>query len=293
MSAVRRILPCGNSVGESAVWCARTRRVFWVDIVGRSIHALESGSDRHQSWPTPEIATSIGLREDGGAIVGLSRHVTLWEYEHEFEPLACPEPDLPDNRLNEGKVGPEGAFWVGTMQNNIDAAGEPLPMNRSSGAFYRVWPSGQVETLTPREFGICNTMAWDSAGRFLCADTLLNALYAFDFQPHGIASRHDFGTPFSRGLPDGSALDAEGFLWNCRVGGGCVVRFAPDGVVDRIVNLPCSAPTSCTFGGEDLRTLFITSARFGLPSERRSHPDEGALFAFEPGVAGRPEHLFG
>lgn len=293
MTAVRRILSCANAVGESAVWCARTARVFWVDIVGRQIHALEPGSGRHRSWPTPQIATSIGLREDGGAIVGLSRQVALWDYDDEFEPLCLIEPDLPDNRLNEGKVGPEGAFWVGTMQNNIDAAGEPLAITRASGAFYRLWPSGRRETLTPREFGICNTMAWDSAGRFLCADTLRNSLFAFDLQPDGIASRRDFGAPFTRGLPDGSALDAEGFLWNCRVGGGCVVRFAPDGTVDRVVDLPCSAPASCTFGAQDLGTLFVTSARFGLPPQRRDHPDEGALFAVETGVAGRPEHLFG
>jgi sugar lactone lactonase YvrE len=77
------------------------------------------------------------------------------------------------------------------------------------------------------------------------------------------------------------------------VGGGCVARFAPDGSVDRVLDLPCTAPTSCAFGGEDLRTLFVTSARFGLPDDRRDHPDEGALFAVEPGVAGLAEHLFG
>jgi sugar lactone lactonase YvrE len=293
MTRVDRLIACGDIVGESALWCGRTGRLLWVDIVGQRIHALATASGEHQTWSTPEIATSIGLREDGGAIVGLAQWVSLWDYDDQFDLLAAIEPDLPDNRLNEGKVGPDGAFWVGTMQNNIGADGQPIAMNRSSGAYYRVWQGGRVEALTAREYGICNTMAWDDDGRFLCADTLVNSLYAFDFKYSGIASRRPFGTPFGRGLPDGSALDAEGYLWNCRVGGGCIVRFAPDGSVDRVIELPCSAPTSCAFGGEHLRTLHITSARFGLPEGRRHHPDEGALFAIDMSVPGRPEYLFG
>jgi sugar lactone lactonase YvrE len=293
MTRVDRLLACSDVVGESAVWCRRTHRLLWVDIVGQHIHALTTTSGKHQTWSTPGIATSIGLRADGGAIVGLSRHLSYWDYDEHFDLLAVIEPDLPDNRLNEGKVGPDGAFWIGTMQNNIGAEGEALAMNRSSGAYYRVWQSGRVEALTAREFGICNTMAWADDGRFLCADTLMNHLYAFDVHELGIASRRTFAEPFGRGLPDGSALDSEGFLWNCRVGGGCIVRFSPDGAVDRVVDLPCTAPTSCAFGGEDLCTLFVTSARFGLSQERRNHPDEGALYAVETGVAGRPEYLFG
>jgi sugar lactone lactonase YvrE len=288
-----RLLDCGDVVGESAVWCGRTGRLFWVDIVGRRIHAFSPGRGRHQSWATPEMVTSIGLRRDGGAVVGLRRHLAYWDYGERFESLAIIEPGIPDNRLNEGKVGPDGAFWVGTMQNNIGAGGEPVAMERSSGAYYRVWPSGRVERLTRCEYGICNTMAWDEAGRFLCADTLTNSLYAFDFHDAGITSRRTFGSPFTRGLPDGSALDVEGYLWNCRVGGGCVVRFAPDGAVDRVVELPCAAPTSCAFGGEGLRTLYVTSARFGLPHERAGSLDEGALFTIATDVPGCPEYLFG
>jgi sugar lactone lactonase YvrE len=293
VTRINRLIACGDVVGESALWCPRSGRLFWVDIIGRRIHALTPVTGQHQTWATPEIATSIGLREDGGAVVGLRRHVAYWDYDDHFDLLAVIEPDLPGNRLNEGKVGPDGAFWVGTMQNNIGADGQPIAINQSSGAYYRIWPSGRVEALTAREYGICNTMAWTDDDRFLCADTLVNRLYAFDFEDPGITSRRTFGVPFDRGLPDGSALDVEGYLWNCRVGGGCVVRFSPDGTVDRVVELPCSAPTSCAFGGEDLRTLHVTSARFGLPESRRDHPDEGALFAIDTGVPGRPECLFG
>jgi sugar lactone lactonase YvrE len=280
-------------VGESALWCARTGRLLWVDIVGRRVHAFTLASGEHRTWPTPDLVTSIGLRKDGGALVGLRRTVAYWDYNEHFETLALVEPELPDNRLNEGKVGPDGAFWIGTMQNNIAADGQPVAMTRSSGAYYHVCPSGEVEALTDRTYGICNTLIWTDDGRFVCADTLANSLYAFDRVGGGLSSRRAFGQPFAAGLPDGSALDSEGYVWNCRVGGGCVVRFAPDGSVDRVVELPCLAPTSCAFGGEDMRTLLVTSARFGLSQELRSHPDQGAVFALDVGVSGRPEYLFG
>jgi sugar lactone lactonase YvrE len=136
-------------------------------------------------------------------------------------------------------------------------------------------------------------MAWTPDGRFLCADTLADQLYVFDHDAEGLHRRRAFGTPLGRGLPDGSALDRDGFLWNCRVGGGALARFAPDGTLDRLIDLPCTAPTSCTFGGNGLGTLFVTSARFGLTDEQRRNPDEGALYALQPSVAGSPEHRFG
>jgi len=174
VTRINRLIAGGDVVGESALWCPRSGRLFWVDIVGRRIHALTPATGQHQTWATPEIATSIGLREDGGAVVGLRRHVAYWDYDDHFDLLAVIEPDLPGNRLNEGKVGPDGAFWVGTMQNNIGGDGQPIAMNQSSGAYYRIWQSGRVEALTAREYGICNTMAWTDDDRFLCADTLAN-----------------------------------------------------------------------------------------------------------------------
>ncbi len=130
----------------------------------------------------------------------------------------------------------------------------------------------------------------------MTADTKANTLYAFDLQrDDSLASRRVFHSGFPRGLPDGSCVDADGFLWNCRVAGGaCVVRFAPDGQVDRIVDLPCSWPTSCAFGGPDLGTLFVSSARFTMTAEHlASNPWEGALFALEVGVKGLPPTMFG
>ena len=289
---VTRILSPGDVVGESAVWSVARQSLLWVDIVGRRIHELDPATGEHRDWPTPDLVTSVGLRRDGGAVVGLRTQVTLWDFGAAFIPLARPEPERPDNRLNEGRVGPDGAFWVGTMQDNIAEDGSPKPIVETSGAFHRVWPDGRVESMTEASFGICNTMAWDDQDRFLCADTLANRLIAFDWSPDGLANPRLFAR-HERGLPDGSTLDAAGGLWNARVGGGCVVRFSPDGAVSQVVDLPCAAPTSCALGGPDLRTLFVTSARFGLSETRGRHPDQGAVYAIEVDTPGRPEHLFG
>lgn len=282
-------------VGESVVYDDRREALLWVDIGGKRIHRLFLPGRRHEKWLTPDFVTSIGLRADGGAIVGLRDRVALWDFGGEFRDLAVIEPDLPDNRLNEGRVGPDGAFWVGTMQNNLEPNGSPRAMTRDSGAIYRVLSDGRVNRLTPREFGIANTMAWTDDGRFLTADTVRNEIYVYDIRDGVLANRRVFAGPLDRGAPDGSCLDAEGFLWNCRVGGGAsVARFRPDGALDRLVELSCVSPTSCAFGGPDFSTLYVTSSRFGLTAEHvADHPEEGALFAVEVDARGRPEPRFG
>jgi sugar lactone lactonase YvrE len=232
---------------------------------------------------------------DGGAIVGLRDRVALWNFGGDFRTLAIVEPDLPDNRLNEGRVGPDCAFWVGMMQNNLNPDGSPKDMTRDSGAIHRVGCDGQTIRLTPREFGITNTMAWTGDGRFLAADTLRNEIYTYDLRDGALINKRLFAAGLDRGAPDGSRLDADGRLWNCRVSGGaCVACFKSDGSLDRLVELPCAWPTSCAFGGANFATLFVTSARFTMTAEHvAAHPEEGGLFAIEVGARGRPEHRFG
>lgn len=291
----QQVLDAEDIVGESVVYDEARDALVWVDIGGRRIHRLFLADRRHEVMSAPDFPTSIGLRADGGAVVGLSDRVTLWDWDGEFRTLAVVEPDLPDNRLNEGRVGPDGAFWVGTMQNNLNPDGSPKDITLSSGAVYRVDPSGRVTQLTPREFGIVNTMAWTGDGRFLTADTLKNTIYAYDLRDGALSGKRVFAAPIERGAPDGSCLDAEGRLWNCRVAGGASVAcFKPDGALERLVDLPCSWPTSCAFGGPGLETLYIASARFTMSAEHiAANPQEGALFALDVGAPGRPEHRFG
>ncbi|HEV7254264.1 MAG TPA: SMP-30/gluconolactonase/LRE family protein [Mesorhizobium sp.] len=295
--AAELVLPVQNIVGESLIWHAGEKALFWVDIVEKRIHRFEPGSGLHDLWPTPDFATSIGLHKDGGFIVGLRREVRLWTPDGPFEVFAAPEPDAPDNRLNEGRVAPDGSFWVATMQTNLCPDGSPKAMTASRGAIYRIDPSGTVSRLTPHEFGIPNTMCWTRDGRFLTADTLLNEIYAYDLAADGrsLSEKRIFHAGFSRGLPDGSCLDAEDGLWNCRVvGGACVARFAPGGELAQAAELPATWPTSCAFGGGDLSTLFVTSARFTMSAGHlAANPQEGGLFAVDTSVRGLPENRFG
>jgi sugar lactone lactonase YvrE len=296
-NAVNVVLACRDHTGESVVWDAARQRLVWVDIGNKRIHRLDPATGDHETWPTPEFVTSIGLRHDGGAIVGLARRIALWNFGGPFATFAEPENDQPHNRFNEAKVGPDGCFWVGSMQNNLNDDASERAITGRHGALHRIEPSGRFARLTPYDIGISNTMAWMPDGRFLFGDSLANEIYQYDWiKPSStIADRRTFFAGFPRGLPDGSCLDADGYLWNCRVvGGACVVRIAPDGEVDRVVELPCSWPTSCTFGGPNLDTLYVTSASFALsPAHLAAHPHEGGLMAVDAGVRGRNEHLFG
>ena len=285
-----------NVVGESLVWDDRRSRLVWVDIIGCRIHALDPETGRHDSWPAPGRVASIGLRHDGGAIVGLERHIALWDWGGAFEPVCEVEPDVPGNRLNEGVVGPDGAFWVGTMQNNIAEDDSAVGLTEDSGRLYRYAPEGTLTCLAEDRFGITNTLVWPAADLLVTADTTRNALYAYRIGGDGkLTDRRTILEGYLRGLPDGSCLDAEGMIWTARVvGGACLTRMTPEGEVVGTVELPCSWPTSCAFGGEELDTLFVTSARFTMDAAHlERHPHEGGLFALKPGVRGRLANRFG
>ena len=229
--------------------------------------------------------------------LGLKKQLTLWNFDGHFIPLAEIEPSSPDNRLNEGVVGPDGAYWVGTMQNNINADGTPKNITASTGRLYRCTADGSVVSVSEDKFGITNTFVWTDDGRLITADTLENALYSYRVNITGgaLSDKKIILKDFDRGLPDGSCKDSEGYIWNCRVvGGSCVARVSAEGVVERVIELPCSWPTSCTFGGPDLKTLYVTSARFTMDSAHLvEFPHEGALMAVDTGFTGVLTNRFG
>lgn len=176
------------------------------------------------------------------------------------------------------------------MQNNIGPDGAPQPLTRFSGGLFVVERDGGSRRILS-DIGIPNTLAWSPDGAWLYfADSRRNVIWRFAFEPDGpvLADRQVFvdGGP---GVPDGSAMDADGFLWTARWGADCLMRYAPDGQVDQLVPLPTRLPSSCVFGDEDLSTLYVTTARHGL---ERAGPSDGRLLSLRVETPGLPLPIF-
>lgn len=288
-------LDCRNDVGEGPFWDAATAALWWVDIPGKAVFRLEPGTGARQSWDVHDFPSTVVLRRSGGALVAMRDGLHFLDpATGEVTPFCRPEPDRPENRTNDGKCDRRGDFWVGTMQNNLNDDGSDRAMTGATGALYRVRPDGS-STREVDGVGLSNTLAWTDGGRtLLFGDTGTNVISAYPVREDGgLGERRVFSDAKLPGHCDGSAIDAEGYLWNARFAGGCLVRFAPDGTVDRTLELPVTNPTSCCFGGPDLSTLYVTSARRGLdPAALARRPHEGALLAVAVEVPGTASERF-
>jgi sugar lactone lactonase YvrE len=275
-------------LGEGPFWSEVEQALYWTDIVGRRAYRVHPSSGVGRSWSAPSPFAAAIPSLSGDLIAALADGL------HRLDPdtgaltaFVRPDPD-PANRSNETRCDPQGRIWLGTMTNNIAADGSPVPITRSSGGFFCVRPDGSWKQMLSG-LGISNTLAWSPDGtRFYCADTVPNVMWSFAYDPEGptLSDRRVFVEGGEGGI-DGSAMDEEGGLWNARWGAGRVVRYAPDGRVDRVVELPVRQPSSCTFGGPDRKTLFVTSARFeqdGLAPEAL----DGSVLAVRVDVAGLP-----
>ncbi|MEX2319322.1 MAG: SMP-30/gluconolactonase/LRE family protein [Bauldia sp.] len=290
------VAPTGDWTGEGAVWHDGEAALYWVDINRCLIHRFEPPNGGVRTWFFDEPVTATGLTSrDDTLIVATGSKVILWQPGNDARAdFANPHRNWPRERFNDGRPDPAGNFWAGTMQNNVGGKGDNLPIDETDiGRLFRIAPDG-TSTVEKTGIGIANTFCWSpDKGRFYTGDTLANtiAVWDYDVATGAIANERPFFSGFERGMPDGSAVDRDGFLWNARFDGGCVVRVAPDGAVDRVVDLPVAAVTTCTFGGPDLKTLFITSGGGGVGQERGER-FAGGLFALAVDVPGLPENRF-
>jgi sugar lactone lactonase YvrE len=287
------VAPTGDRCGEGAVWHAAHAAVYWTDINRFLIHRFTPDDQCVRTWFFDEPVTALTLTErDDVLAVVLGSGVILWEpatdirHEHRFRLEGWPKV-----RLNEGRADPRGSLWVGSMRNNVNADGSAGEAGGKEGILYRLDPDHRV-TVHRKDIGISNTLAWSPDHRRLYfGDTLANTVWSYDYDPTtgDIMGETPFLRDFSRGLPDGSTVDAEGYLWNCRFFGGCIVRVAPNGRIDHIVEMPVQNITTCTFGGPNLKTLYITTAAAEAPAGDRL---AGGLYALESEVPGQPENRF-
>lgn len=283
MGQVRQVVESQDELGEGPCWSPVDARLYWFDIQGRRLnwHAPDGGEVGRCELPMR--ASAAAPRRAGGLLMATERGLAFFDPRSGEVDLRQPM-DLGEGfRSNDGAMCVDGCFWWSTMDD--DAGKRP-------GVIYRTCPDGFTEPLV-EGIHIANSLGMSPDGsRLYLADTRKSTIWCLD--PRDLSQRTVFAsTAGQRGGPDGSAVDAEGYLWNAHWGEARVVRYAPDGRVDRVVEMPVEQPSCCCFGGSDRSILFVTTAWQGLSADARAkQPQAGNLFALEPGVRGLELPLF-
>lgn len=281
----------GAQLAESPLWSASEQVFYWVDISGRRVWRHDGHAAR--SWNLPQPVGCIAPRASGGLIAALQDGVyalTLGE-QAELQRLAA-APHGADLRYNDGRCDRQGRFWVGSLHEQAgverQAQGVLARLSRP-GEVPQPWqPAFQQQMLVP------NGLAFSPDGRrlyFSDSHASRAKVWVCDYDPElgRPGAPREFISALPAGRPDGAAVDVEGGYWICANDGAAVLRYTPDGRLDRRVELPVTKPTMCAFGGPDLDLLLIASMR---PDGRPPDPLDGALFALRPGVRGLPEPAY-
>ena len=299
---IESVLECGNHLGEGPVWDIETGLLWWLDGTGRrvgnpSIWRLEPKSGRVDNWSLDHDVGALAVRENGKLVLALDDGFYFFDPEtEELDLISLVDADQPRTRLNDGKIDRRGRFFAGGMDDKEELA------------VCGLWRLDTDLSITKVDSGIIctNGPCWSPDDKtFYIADTFVDEFWAYDYDlDAGIVSgkRVFAETKASNGVPDGSTVDAEGCLWNAELISGDLVRYDPDGKVERKIGMPVRNVTSVMFGGDDLDEIYVTSmARVKHPAVHdRFEPDlkpqfgAGALFRITGlGIRGVPEPRFG
>ncbi|MCR5878632.1 SMP-30/gluconolactonase/LRE family protein [Phenylobacterium sp. J367] len=269
-------------LGEGPVWMARDDAVWFVDIKGLRIHKYEVTTGAAWSWAAPAQPGFIAPLADSRWIAGLKTGLHYFDPKSgRFDLLATVEDPKLDNRLNDGFVDQKGRLWFGSMHD-----GE----TNLTGALYRL--DGRTPVRQDPGYCITNGPAMSPDGRTLYhTDTLKRVIYAFDVDANGKLTGKRTFAEIDEGYPDGPAVDAEGCVWTALFAGRHVRRYSPKGELLEKVAFPVANITKLAFAGDDLKTVYATTAWKGLSkAEREDQPQAGALFRFEVDVPGLPQN---
>lgn len=274
-------------VGECPTWCEQTNRLYWVDIQGKKIHCYHPDSQQNNTFQLSEIVTAIALCEDRSKlIIALRKKIAVFDLTTQYvEILMMLEDDLTHNRFNDAKCDPAGRFWPGSM-NDVN-------WSSPDGILYRI-NSVKHYDVVQKDVTCSNGMGWSPDYRTMYfTDSFRYTIFAFDYDNATgfISHRRPFVVldKANGAFPDGLTVDAEGFVWSAHVGVGQIVRYDPSGKQERVIQLPVSRATSCTFGGNNLKMLYITSATETLTTQQLSNqPLAGSLFSIETNIQGLP-----
>jgi sugar lactone lactonase YvrE len=276
------------SLGECPVWSVEEQALYWIDINAPSLNRFDPATGSNTAWPMPQSIGCFALRRRGGFIVALRDGLWLASQSGKLERRVAGAPyDPAHHRFNDGRADAGGRLWAGSMNENRDA---------STGALYRFDPDGVlVQVIT--DMTISNGLAFSPDGRTMYhADTPARSVDAYDFDVDTgtLANRRAFAH-FSgeTDRPDGAAVDSDGCYWSAFYRGGKVVRLSPQGERVAEYAVPAMCPTMCAFGGSDLKTLYITSARQMRDADELARlPMSGGIFAMRVDTPGMPEPKF-
>lgn len=287
MVEVECLIEAKDILGEGPIWHPGEKALYWCDNLKSSIQRYDPASGDWRTWDMPEEVGSIVFRKSGGIVGGTKSGFCFIDLETAtFEPIADPESDIPETRFNDGKCDRRGRYWCGTMDAGLS---QPL------AALYKL--EADLSCHKMDDGIICsNGMAWSPDDKTMYfADTRAESVYAYDYdiETGTIDNKRVFiSTLDMPGRIDGATVDTEGFYWCAHIHGGEIAKFDPDGRLVDAVAMPVLQPTMCTFGGENLDVLYVTSAtKFVKPGD--DQPLAGALFAIHgTGATGLPEPFF-
>ena len=280
------ILDCKCQLGEGPIWHPGRQQLFFFDINEQTLFAVDAKGSIVDQWLFNETIAAAGIVDDETLVLFSEFGLKGFQIATGgLAPLTQIEADNNRTRSNDSRVHPSGAFWLGTM-DNTEAEG-PI------GALYH-YRSGVVTELKSG-VRVPNSTCFSPDGRTAYwTDTPSKQILKVATDPTTGMPVGDWSVfadvSDGRGYPDGAVVDSEGYLWNAKWGGSCVVRHAPDGAIDRIIEVPVSQVTCPAFGGPDLKTLFITTAAKNLSEDQlAAEKVAGGLFAIEVEIAGQPE----
>jgi sugar lactone lactonase YvrE len=277
-------------IGECPRWHPAEQMLYWVDIMEPSVNRFDPDTGRNVTWKMPERIGCFGFRRDGGLIAGMQSGIFMVDLEPRvvLTRVFDFEPNNPEVRFNDGRVDPGGRFWAGTNSESMD---------KRSNSLFRFDPNGDCTRMV--DGLICsNGLAFSPDGKTMYhSDSRQDYVWAWDFNQRtgDISNQRVFlQIDIQEGRPDGAAVDSEGYYWLCHVGGWHVARYSPEGRIDRVIGVPAQRPTMCAFGGKDLKTLYVTTARTPLSAQALAkQPLAGSLFSMRVDVPGIPEPYFG
>jgi sugar lactone lactonase YvrE len=285
------VLPGKAQIGEGPVWSVAEQRLYWADIVGKELNIFNPADGSNRKFDLPELVTSVSPRKNGqGVVLTLRSSFAFFDPETgKLDKLAEPEPDKPGNRFNDGKCDRQGRMWGGTM-GDVD-------WDSPIGNLYRF---GADRRPVRMEEGICcsNGLGWSPDSKTMYfTESFRHRIFAYDFDAEtgNLSNRRVFVSlePHESAFPDGLTVDAEGFVWSAQPMFGRLARYAPDGKLERVIELPVSRGTSVMFGGPDLDILYVTTMRATLTeAQLAEEPLAGSLLALRPGVKGLAETPF-